>query len=57
VADERDRLKEIVRSLVESYDILVDHSPLAKNDIARGVIRGAFIGAIDDARAAIMGER
>ena len=53
VTEERDRLKEIVRGLVESYDILVDHSPLGKNEIARGVLRGAFIDVIEDARAAI----
>ncbi len=50
--DERDRLKALVKDLVESYDILHNESPLAGNDIARGVIRGAFIGTIDDARKA-----
>jgi len=50
--EERDRLKALIKELVESYDILFDESPLAGNDIARGVIRGAFIGTIDDARKA-----
>ena len=44
------KLRKIIKSMVMSYDILKNESPLAKNEIAVGVIRGAFIDIICDAR-------
>ena len=44
------KLRKIIKSMVMSYDILKNESPLAKNEIAVGVIRGAFIDIIRDAR-------
>jgi hypothetical protein len=44
------QLTDALRSMVESYDILINDSPVGKNPIAAGVVRGAFIGAIDEAR-------
>jgi len=44
------KLRKIIKSMVLSYDVLRNESPLAKNEIAVGVIRGAFIDIIRDAR-------
>jgi hypothetical protein len=48
------RMRKALSGMVGSYEILINDSPLAKNDIARGVIRGAFIIAIDEARACLL---
>ncbi len=50
---ERDHLREMLRSMVESYDILLNDTPIGENDIARGMVRGAFITIIDPARKAL----
>lgn len=46
----RDKLRQALSSMVESYDILIKYSPLAKNEIAVGVIEGSFAGTIQQAR-------
>lgn len=48
--DELCTLQRCLRGMIESYDILLNESPLGKNSIASGVIRGAFIDVIGEAR-------
>jgi len=43
-------MQKALAGLVESYDILMQETPLGKNLIAAGVIRGAFIWSIENAR-------
>ncbi len=49
------RLAAALRDMVESYDILVTQSPLARHSLALGVIQGCFesSGTITHARAAL----
>jgi hypothetical protein len=48
--DQLKQLRKVLEGMIESYDILINDSPLSRNPIALGVIKGAFIGTIDDAR-------
>ncbi len=50
VAEELLTTRNILASLVESYDILTTQSPLRFNSLVVEVFRGAFIRTIDDAR-------
>jgi hypothetical protein len=50
---ENERLLAALSGMVESFDILLDETPIGANPIAAGVVRGAFIGAISDARACL----
>jgi hypothetical protein len=49
-AAQRDAAVATVRSLLESYDILMNESPISRSQVAVGVVQGAFIGTVVDAR-------
>lgn len=48
-----DLLRKALEGMMESYDILMDDTPLGSHPVASGVIRGAFIGAIELSRAVL----
>jgi hypothetical protein len=50
---EVERLREIIRSMVESYDVLVTETQIADNPLAKGIVRGAFITVIQTARTEV----
>jgi hypothetical protein len=56
-AEENKRMLSALRGMVESYDILMQETPAGAHPVIAGVIRGAFIYAISDARACLPDEK
>jgi hypothetical protein len=52
LAAEVQRLRGLLRSMVESYDIVMSESPVGAHPVPAGIVRGAFITIIDRARDA-----
>lgn len=46
VREERDRLRALCAETVQSFDILIQETPIGKSAVARGIVQGAFIGTI-----------
>jgi hypothetical protein len=53
LVDKLGRATKSLTGMVESYEVLVEHSPLSNNEVAMGVVSGTFLREVMSARAAI----